>query len=172
MKKTNLALLGGIILALLAGCSSSPVVLDPVGPAPAHQAAYRAQGALRVFTAVETHEIGDNTYYYPHTGYSIYTTSGKLWKYVPNHTANEDETPARVTIPAGQYTVKAQANFDVWGTVAYPVTVPVVIQEDRTTEIHLDADWKIPTNSSTNDLVYLPGGKPVGWKDPSLAQVN
>ena len=163
MKSKTIAFIGAILIPLLSGCSSTPVELDSVGPAPSRLAAHRAQGSLRVFTAVETHEMGENTYYYPHSGYSIYTESGKLWKYIPNHVGDVDESPAWVTIPAGYYIVKAEANFDIWGTVAYPVTIPVVIQEDRTTELHLDADWKVPAKASTNDLVYLPSGKPVGW---------
>jgi len=149
---------------LLAGCSTAPVVLNSVGPAPVHSVAYRPQGGLRVYSAVETREIGENTFYYPHTGYSLYTASGKLWKYIPNHISDEDECPALVTVPAGHYTVKALANFDVWGTVATTVLVPVVIQEDKLTELHLESDWKAPANISTNAFVYLPGGKPVGWR--------
>ena len=172
MKRKNITLIGAIIVPLLVGCSSAPIVLNSVGPPPFGNASYCGRGFLRVFTAVDTCVMGENTYYYPHTGYSIYTESGKLWKYIPNHTANVDETPAWVTIPAGKYLVKADANFDVWGTVAYPVTVPVVIQEDQTTELHLDANWKAPANASTNELVYLPSGKAVGWRASSADSVN
>ncbi|MGC1377527.1 MAG: hypothetical protein WA821_14940, partial [Anaerolineales bacterium] len=103
MKMTALVLGGGTLLVWLTGCSSTPVVLDSVGPAPSRSHAYVPRGSLRVFTAVETHEMGENTYYYPHTGYRIYTESGKFWKYIPNHIADVDETPAWVTLPAGRY---------------------------------------------------------------------
>jgi hypothetical protein len=172
MRKTSLALVGGMVLALLSGCSSTPVGLNPVGPAPSRPLACSPQGSLQVFTAVEAHEIDDNTYYYPHPSYSIYTESGGLWKYIPNHLADVDESPAWVGIPAGNYMVKAEANFDVWGTVAYPVKVPVVVQADRKTKIHLEADWQAPANAPTSELVYLPGGKPVGWRSRSVAQLN
>ncbi|HTY87487.1 MAG TPA: hypothetical protein VMB80_08485 [Candidatus Acidoferrum sp.] len=151
---------------LLAGCASPPVTLNPVGPAPVRSATYRPLGELRVFSAVDTHQIGENTCYYPHTGYSIYTYPGKLWKYIPNHVDDVDETPTVVILPPGKYFVKAKANFDVWGTVATTVVVPVVVQEDKLTELHLEADWKAPANTLTNELVYLPGGKPVGWASP------
>lgn len=168
MKRKNIAVIGAAIMPFLAGCSSAPVALNSVGPAPPHHAQYVPMGSLRVYSATETHEIGENTYYYPHTGYSIYTESGKLWKYVPNHIADVDESPAMVAVPAGKYIVKARAN-DVY---AASVTVPVVIQEDRLTELHLEGDWKAPANTSTNELVYFPGGKPVGWKSPSRASLN
>lgn len=167
MNRKAVIVTGAIIIPLLTGCSSAPIVLSSVGPAPSGNASYSGQGYLRVFTAVDTCEMGENTYYYPHTGYSIYTTSGKLWKYIPNHIANVDETAAWVVIPAGKYLIKADANFDVWGAVAYPVTVPVVVQADRTTEVHLDAVWKVPANVPANEFVYLPGGKPVGWRGPT-----
>ena len=148
---------GAAFIQLLAGCAGAPYALNTVGPAPINTAAFKPAGNLRVYTATESHEVGDNTYYYPHTGYYIYTESGKLFKYVPNNTAVVDETPACVVVPSGIYTIKAQS--DLYSTV----TVPVVIQENRTTEVHLDSGWKPPLNVSTNQLVYLPNGEAVGW---------
>lgn len=118
----------------------------------------RPTGYLRVYSATEAHEIGDNTYYYPHRGCRIYDASGKLWQYVPNHISYEDETPAYVTIPAGDYTIKAES--DLYSLVA----MPVLIQAGRTTGIHLDSGWNPPSNVSTNEIVYLPNGEAVGWR--------
>lgn len=134
-------------------------MLSSVGPAPVTPATpARPSGYLRVYTATDPYPSGDTTYYYPHTGYRIYDASGKLWGYVPNHTSNEDEIPTEVTIPAGEYTIKAQS--DLYSLVV----LPVVIQADRTTEIHLDSGWNPPSNASTNEIVYLPNGEAVGWR--------
>jgi len=78
MKVKNIALIGVAIIPLLAGCALTPVTLDPVGPAPAKPAAYVPTGWLRVYTATDAHEIGDNTYYYTHTGYRVYNENGQL----------------------------------------------------------------------------------------------
>jgi hypothetical protein len=140
------------------GCATQPFMLNSVGPAPVRPAASKPMGYLRVYTATEAHEDGDNTYYYPHTSYRVYDASGKLCTYVPNHTSNEDEMPACIAIPVGDYTIKAAS--DLYSLVA----MPVVIRAGLTTEIHLDSGWKPPAGVSTNEIVYLPNGEAVGWR--------
>ena len=158
MKTKSIGFIGAILIPFLAGCASTPVVLERVGPAPATSTAYAPTGWLRVLTATETHEIGDDTYYYPHTGYRIYTAAGKVWKFIPNHSDNMDETAALVQIPEGHYDIHAQS--ESYGAVI----VPVLIKAEKTTEVHLESRWKIPPNAGTNEVVYLPNGDPVGWK--------
>lgn len=161
MKMKNITRVSAIIIPLLAGCASTPVVLDSVGPANGKPAGnYVATGWLRVYTATDTHEIGDNTYYHPHTGYHIYDENGRLWKYIQNHDGDTDESVARVAIPEGDYKISAQSeayNF---------VSVPVIIRAGETTDVHLETTWKAPAGTPTNELVYLPGRRPypVGWK--------
>ncbi len=159
MNTKKIAFIGAVIIPLFAGCASTPVALNSVGPAPAKPAGeYVPTGWLRVYTATDAHEIGDNTYYYTHTGYHIYGEDGKLWKYIPNHTGDMDESVADVQIPEGNYKISAQSeayNF---------VSVPVIIRAGKTTDIHLETTWKAPAGTPTNELVYLPDGYPVGWK--------
>ncbi len=159
MNTKKIAFIGAVIIPLFAGCASTPVALNSVGPAPAKPAGeYVPTGWLRVYTATDAHEIGDNTYYYTHTGYHIYGEDGKLWKYIPNHTGDMDESVADVQIPEGNYKISAQSeayNF---------VFVPVIIRAGKTTDIHLETTWKAPAGTPTNELVYLPDGYPVGWK--------
>jgi hypothetical protein len=153
--------MGAAIIPLLFGCASTPIVLHSVGPAPAKSAAgHVPTGCLRVYTATDTHEIAENTYYYPHTGYRIYTADGKLWKYVPNHAGDMDESVTTVRVPEGNYRISAQSEAHNF------VCVPVVILGGQTTEVHLGTHWKAPANARTNQLVYLPGRHPypVGWK--------
>jgi len=73
MKMNIISLIGVTIIPMLAGCAMQPVTLNSVGPAPAASVSSVPMGRLKVFTATETHEIGDNTYYHPHTGYRICT---------------------------------------------------------------------------------------------------
>jgi hypothetical protein len=163
MKTKNMILVGAAMTSLLAGCALTPIALNPVGPAPdmPNQAACFPTGGLgqlRVYTATKVHEIGDDTYFYAHTGYRICTKDGQLWKLIPNHTDNTDEAASLVQIPAGDYRIFARSE-------AYNlVSVPVVIQAGKTTEVHLGTHWQAPSNIPADELVFLPDGYPVGWR--------
>lgn len=158
-------LAGTTLVVLLAGCASKPVALSPVGPGPVSHTAYAPRGFLQVFSDTETHVIGDGPPYYTHTGYSIHDESGKLIKFVPNHVGDMDESPSIVAMPAGRYHIVAESSS--YGRV----TVPVVIQEDRTTVVHLDRNWVPSKNASPKSLVRLPDGEPVGWNG-SIAKTS
>jgi hypothetical protein len=162
IKTVNAILIVTISIPLLTGCAITPLALDPVGPAPdnTQQSAYVPAGLgwLRLYTATRTVSEGDATYYYPHTGYRIYAESGKLLEFVPNHIDGMDESATLLKIPAGNYKVLARSEpYNV-------VIVPVVIQAGKTTEVHLGAHWNAPLNAPTNEIVYFPDGRPVGWK--------
>jgi hypothetical protein len=156
MKMKN-AFIGAVIIPLLAGCTSTPVVLNSVGPEPINPEALLPKGYLQVFSDTDTIRDGDGPLYYPHTGYSIHDESGKVVQFVPNHIGDTDESPSMASIPAGNYQVVAESSS--YGRV----TVPVEIQEGRTTVVHLDRDWTPSSNTSTNDLVYLPDREAIGW---------
>jgi hypothetical protein len=157
MKNIKLILIAASVLPAMVGCASNPVTLNSIGPAPSSNVAFVPKGYLQVFTATETHEIGDNTYYYPHTGYSIHDNSGKVVQFVSNHIGDMDESPAFVTVPSGSYKIVAES--ESYGRV----TVPVVIEEGKTTVVHLDRDWKLASNASAGQIVRLPDGEAVGW---------
>jgi hypothetical protein len=161
MKTKAIAFTGAVIALIQAGCASKPVTISTVGPGPISRSAPAAKGRLQVFSDTETHQSGDNTYYYLHSGYDIKDANGKELKYVPNHFGDMDEQPSVVTIPTGKYKIVARAAS--YGRV----TVPVVVQEGRTTVIHLDRDWKLASNISSNQLVRLPDGEAVGWNNSS-----
>jgi hypothetical protein len=158
MKIKRIALIGALIIPLVAGCVSTPVTLNSVGPEPIKPEAFIPKGYLQVFSDTDTIQDGDGPPYYPHTGYSIHDEYGKVVQFVPNHIGDMDESPSIVTIPSGHYNIVAESS-------AYgQVTVPVVIQEGRSTVVHLDRDWRPSANISTNELVYLPNGEALGWK--------
>jgi hypothetical protein len=163
MKTRNILLISGIFITLLAGCASKPVALAPIGPRPGDRIAYVSTGHLRVFSDTKTREIGENSFYYTHTGYTIRDPSGKIVQYVRNHVGSMDETPTLVTIPSGSYLVVAESSR--YGRV----TVPVKIQDGRTTVVHLDGDWKAASSVSSNEVIRLPDGEAVGWRN-SLAK--
>ncbi|MDE3100134.1 MAG: hypothetical protein KGJ88_11735 [Verrucomicrobiota bacterium] len=158
---------GTVAVSILTGCSTAPMVSNRVGPAPVGRTGSNSagEGWLVVRTATATYEVGDRTYYHPHTGYSIYAESGKLWKYVPNNTGETDETAALVRIPAGNYNVHADSDFG-------PVIVPVLIVADQTTEVNLDTSGEKHSRSNNDTaVVWLPSGRSsayyqIGWRAP------
>jgi len=76
--KSIMLFVAGTIVCMLAGCATTPQVLDRVGPAPPKVGSSIGEGSLVVYTATETHPDGDSTYYYPHTSYEIGRESRRL----------------------------------------------------------------------------------------------
>jgi hypothetical protein len=155
-KAARLAVVAMAILSTI-GCSSAPklTVAEPVGPG---RSGSGRSGALQVYTATEQHAVGDNTCYYPHTGYLIYNDHGQKVKYVINHVGTMDESPMVVSLPTGSYTIVAES--DAYGRVR----IPVVVRPSRTTEVHLERGWKPPLNATASDTVQMPDGQPIGWR--------
>jgi hypothetical protein len=149
--------LGAGVVSLLIGCASTPVALAPVGPNPVGSESMAPEGGLQVFSSLVGRSEGDNPTWYQHTDYYVYDLHGKLVKHVDNATGYYAEAPRRVTLPAGRYLVKAQANDYFW------VEVPVTIERGQTTRVHLDDNWKLPAQTPKTELVSLPNGNPVGW---------
>ena len=146
------------VVLLLTSCASQPVALTVVGPNPfTHGASSVHNGDLQVYTQVEEY-YEDQMAYFPHTDYQIYTADGKRLKRVWNHHNHQDESPATVTLPPGEYLVKAWAEF--YGFV----TVPVVIKPNQTTRVILQPGWKPRTTVASSDLVQMPNGYFVGWR--------
>ena len=156
MKTHCLTLIGAAIIPLLAGCASTPIALSPVGPKPSAPPIAYGTGHLRVYSDTKTRMISEDNYY-PHTSYSIRDQLGRFIKFVPNHIGYLDEKPTLVTIPAGKYNVVAESSS--YGRV----TVPVVIEDGKTTVLHLDRGWNPSLNTPSNEVVRLPDGEAVGW---------
>ena len=121
------------LLALAAaGCAAvpPPTVLQPVGPpaAPLTQ----APGYLVVATEVEPPPISADTMFCPHTSYAIYDRHGLLLRTVRNHLGPWDESPERVALRPGSYTISAPSQF------GGDVLVPVIIREGATTRVDLE----------------------------------
>ncbi|MGA9449732.1 MAG: hypothetical protein WBW41_00145 [Verrucomicrobiia bacterium] len=159
-------LLGAGLLSLLVGCASTPVALAPVGPNPIGSESMAAEGGLQVFSSLVGRSEGDNPTWYQHTDYDVYDLHGKLVRHVNNTIGYYAKAPRRVSLPAGRYLVKAQANDYLW------VSVPVTIERGQTTKLHLDDNWKPPSDTSKAELVSLPNGNPVGWQAESTKEIG
>jgi hypothetical protein len=168
--KSVFILLGGGLISLLVGCASTPIALAPVGPNPVGGKSVSAKGELQVFSSLveqsdDQNQGGDGSPgWYQHTDYRVYTVSGKLVKRVGNTIGHYDEAPRRVTLRAGRYLVKAQAeDYSL-------ITIPVTIERGRTTRVHLYDSWKFPAGTPKTAVVKMPNGNPVGWRpNPSEA---
>jgi hypothetical protein len=154
MKMKCIVFLGTTIIPLLAGCASEPGSHAQAIP----------KGYLEVFTATQKSTpfaSDDPTSFDLHSGYDIDDLSGKNVLFVANHDSNMDEWPDVVTIPAGNYNIVARSTW------CGQVVVPVVVQEGKRTEVHLDGNnWEPGRNVSSNQVVYLPNGQAVGWSSP------
>ena len=170
----------------LAGCASPTqlTVHQPRGPSPTARADASDESALQVYSARERAPIdlnleeyrandfgkNDGLFETAHTGYSIYAPGGSLVQKVKNARDISDATPARVTLPPGQYTIKADAELPDGET--FTVNLPVVIEPGKTTTVHLEPDWK-PAGKPANadSLVRVYDGRILGWRAEDRAEL-
>ncbi len=147
--------------SLLFGCVTAPLVLAPVGPNPAGAQAKGTNGELEVFSALLPQSEGDTPAWYQHEDYVVYNFKGKRVRYVDNSAGYYESAPRIVTLPAGEYRVRADA------ANALRADVPVVIEPGRTTRVHLDDHWTPPPDVRKRALVFDSDGAPVGWRAES-----
>lgn len=182
-------LVSTLLLAVipLAGCASgnSTLALRQTvgpGPAPTGRPVSGKEGALRVFSARqsayidlneavfrENNDFGRNDFLYvpAHTDYSIYSQGGRFIERVRNSRDQNDAVPTLVTLPAGSYEVKAEAEVAGSSTT---VLLPVKIVSGQDTLAHLEGDWKPGVRAPESELVRLPDGQIIGWRDFSAPQ--
>ena len=151
--------------ALLSGCAGfqNELVLDPVGPSPAHSTPTDSTGGvLVVYSAYEANaDFSDpDSYNQEHSGYKVFSPDEKFLRFVQNDTGTSLHDPERVELPAGKYRIIAEANG--YGHV----TVPIIILNKQTTVIHLEGGGSWPNESAFNqtNAVRLPDGQIVGWR--------
>ena len=154
MKKTIMIL--GAAAWVLAGCSTAPVALSPVGPGPTGVQAAAGNGELEVFSALTGRREGNNPTWWQHSDYYVCNTRGRRLDQVMNAPGYYSTRPRLLTLPAGKYIVKARAKGALWATV------PVIIKPGEITRVHLDGNWQ--PNAPTMELVMAPEGYAVGWR--------
>jgi hypothetical protein len=166
-RNTIILLINMAIISFTSGCISNPRALSSVGPDPMGGTASGPQGWLEVFSGVEKTEIVESdipVFCDPHSSYDINAESGKMVKFVPNHSSDMDEWPDRVALPAGNYNVVAQSKS--YGLVK----VSVLVQQGKTTVVHLDDNWLPSSRSASDQLVYLPNGDAMGWRSSLIVK--
>jgi hypothetical protein len=104
-------------------------------------------------------EVDFNVYFDLHTAYDIEDASGNLFKFVPNHGSNIDETPDPVNLPPGDYTVVARSTGGM-------VRFSVGIRSGEITRVHLDGGGLARPRYPSARPVILPNGEIVGWSNP------
>jgi hypothetical protein len=150
-----------IALASLSACVTPPIVLEhEVGPQPA-RANGATDGHLVVYSATYAPTV-EQSEYPVHTNYTIATLDDRPIRQVRNATGSFESNPAKVSLPAGEYHVRAQY------TGGRFIVVPVVIERNRTTVVDLDSE-AVPQRTDASGMVRLPDGHVVGWRATSPA---
>ena len=160
MKLKSIILIGSVIIPFVTSCVNKPLALAPIGPNSTVRSSGGIEGYLQVFSATQKSApvVSDDSWLLDlHTGYDIYGQSGKESRFVPNHMSNLDTSADTVTLLAGTYNIVAESTW--YGLV----TVPVFIQEGKTTAVHLDNNWFPSSNTSAGKLVFLSNGEAAGW---------
>jgi hypothetical protein len=159
MKLKFIIMVGAAFLPMVGGCAITPTPLASIGPEPTRTAWSGPEGYLQVFTATQTVDADFHAYFNVHVGYEIDDASGKTIEYVANHQSDIDESVDRVSLQPGAYTVVARST---WCGL---VKIPVVIEQGRSTAVHLDGNnWWPASRPTANQLVFLPNGEAAGWK--------
>jgi len=140
--------------AALAACTTqAPLAI--LGPAAAPVAAADT-GELLVYSATYASTI-EQSEYPVHTNYTIATSGDEVIRRVTNLSGSFYAYPAKVTLPVGEYHVRAQ--FDRGGFVI----VPVSIAPGKTTIVDLSHEPLPAETAPTRRPVRLPDGSVVGW---------
>jgi hypothetical protein len=155
MKKI-IIILGAVAGLGLAGCATTQVSRAPVGPNPANVATAGGTGQLEVFSALSARSAGDDPTWRQHSDYFVLNSRGERVKHVMNAAGYYSTLPRLVTLPAGEYVVKARAKGALW------MMAPVVIKPHEITRVHLDGQWQ--PGAPGTEVVVGPEGYPIGWR--------
>jgi hypothetical protein len=153
-----------LLIAALAGCATqTPEIVDqPVGPdlAPSRISLKNGQGQLVVYSALEVANPAGSDFP-THAGYEIDDANGKMVRRVDNRTGSFYQTPESVSLPPGEYKVKAPA------TNHGLVTVAVIVKENETTTLDLDGShFRQHKPTGAGQWVRLPSGEVIGMRQP------
>jgi len=149
--------LGLVALTSLAACAGGlPYVLqNAVGPQSASTGS--GTGTLIVYSATYA-PVVEQSEYPIHTDYTVATLGDHVIERVSNGTGSFFSDPAKVSLPAGEYHVRAQ--YDRGGFV----TIPVVIEAGKITTLDLDSAAMPRGTSPQPEPIRLPDGRVVGWR--------
>jgi hypothetical protein len=187
MKRIQLFTIASILLCF-AGCASAPhvAVQEPVGPCQRIVSADDAPGSLMVYSArratdanlnaeafLWNNDLGRNAFMYEpaHTDFTLYDADGKVVRHVRNADGRSAETPTSVWLPAGVYTVEAEAEKSAATTMT--LIIPVVIEAGQRTTLHLEPPWERPAGAlEMANVVRLPDGRVLGCRAQPMIGLN
>ena len=151
-----------LLLMSTPGCATNGLAApEPNAPATAAPSSSSSRnGELRVYSATYSQTL-EQSEYPAHTNYTIATVDDQVVEHVTNATGTFNSRPARVSLPAGEYHVRAQYNGGRF------VTFPVVIGPDKTTVVDLDGEALSQGRATAKEMVRLPSGQVVGWSATS-----
>jgi hypothetical protein len=155
----------GALIPLFSGCVTRTPhpVTDAVGPVPsAVQTTASTNGILLVYSAYKRNADFDSSdsRRAEHSDYRILSANGELVRKVHNITPTAVQDAVPVELPPGNYQVVARANGYGY------LTIPVLIEKQRSTVLHLEGGGFWPDESSFNETnsVRLPDGQIIGWR--------
>src|SRR5215831_15091620 len=149
-----------LLLTLASGCASprGGLVLDRVGPA-SDETGHNSHGTLTVYSDLDSSPHWGNPNHIWYSDYQVLSDNGDLLKTVRNDSGTTVEGPVKVQLAPGNYRVHARANRYGW------VTVPILIEANRVTTVHLDSGSDFRGLAASNS-VLLPHGETVGCRAP------
>lgn len=154
--KAHIAITTAAVAMFLAGCATtSTVVQQRVGPA---KDTVDNSGSLVVYSAFTPamNLVDPDTDL--HSDYTIRSSDGTVCRQVKNWVSKVLSEPKMVKLAPGNYTVEARAAGEG------RVQVPVVIEANRVTAVHLDgANHPKLKDVDMAKLVTLPREGAVGW---------
>jgi hypothetical protein len=167
--KTILNLIVILAGTILSGCATgNGLVLDTVGPPisqpsqPTMTTSTPTNGTLTVYSAFRRNaDFNARDPRRPeYSDYELFSTTGKLLQRVHNNSGTVFQDAVSLELPPGKYNVHARANG--YGFV----TVPVIVEAQRKTILHLEGGGFWPDESVFNqtNAVRLPDGLVIGWK--------
>jgi hypothetical protein len=183
MKYASSIVVSTVAVCLVGSAWSSPLTMSGlVGPAPTERAKASASSLLQVYSArvrapidvnqeefLWNNDFGKNDFLYEpaHSDYTICTRNGKVLERVRNARNPNDPELTVVSLPPGDYEVKAKArNFGL-------VTIPVVIEAGKLTTVNLQrGENPVVESVAKANAVLLGGYRIVGWQAKTSAWPN
>jgi hypothetical protein len=163
MMKKTLPLLCAVV-GLLAGCGTPTTTIHiPVGPDPFVATQSGPNGNLEIFSTWTDQNPGGlpsniSSRNYPRVSYTVYDGNGKLME--PSEPGQTGNGPRNISLPPGSYRITVT-------TATGPTLlteVPVIVETGRMTVVYLNGGWIPPANTPYSELVFSPGGFPLGWR--------
>lgn len=161
MMKASVHIVVCLVVALVGGCVQAPLPASLERSVTPPLRGNQGEGGLVVFSAYDVVPFAASEIYTEakyHSDYEVHGERGFTAK-VRNRDRTVNALPTQVRLTPGRYQVVAKANG--LGRVA----VPIVIESDLITTLHLDGPPAVKGKSVAveYDLIRIADGRVVGW---------